>query len=322
VTTEADARREQVLAALVTAGAKGISGQALAGRLGCSRAAVHRHVETLRRSGVPIDGVHEGYKLGPEADPIVPQLVTPRLSPPISGPVRWAPETGSTNDDAVAAARTGAAEGLVIGADVQHAGRGRRGRDWRTEPGDGLLVSVVLRPAVASAEAGLLPIVVAVAVAEAVGPHAGIVWPNDILIDDRKVCGILCELASDEAGVSWAVVGIGVNVRSAPTLTDGRWTAGSLADHGTPPCRADLLVAILNGLGATYRTWLTDGPQDALTRFAARDRLRGHGVTVIAGNTPTTGTATGLDEAGRLRVRTAAAEVALGAGEVTRIEPV
>jgi BirA family biotin operon repressor/biotin-[acetyl-CoA-carboxylase] ligase len=320
VTSDADTRREQVLAALVDGGATGVSGQALADTLGCSRAAIHRHVETLRRSGLAIDGLHEGYRLGGDVDVVVPLLVTPQLSPPLAGPVHWVAETGSTNDDAVAEARAGAPEGLVIGADVQHSGRGRRGRDWRADPGDALLVSVVLRPPVAPADAGLLPIVVATAVATALGPDAGIVWPNDIVIGDHKVCGILCELASDETGVSWAVVGIGVNVRAAPALTGGRWTPGALADHGPPPRRADLLVAILNALGAAYRTWLTDGPRSTLAEFAIRDLLTGRGVTVQSGSTCTVGTAHGLDEAGRLRVLTGAGEVALGAGEVTRIE--
>ncbi len=320
MTTEVDARREQVLAALVTAGSAGLSGQALADELACSRAAVHRHVESLRRSGIGVDGVHEGYRLAADADPVVPLLVTPRLVSPLTGPVQWSPQTGSTNDDAVAAARAGAAEGLIVGADVQTAGRGRRGRPWSGTAGDGLLFSVVLRPQVSPADVALVPIVAATAVADAIGDNAGIVWPNDILIADRKVCGILCELAADEAGVTWVVVGIGVNVRAAPTLTDHRWTPGSLADGSTPPSRADLLVTILARFASAYADWRANGPHAALSAFAERDQLRGAGVTVQTGTTETMGTAQGVDDTGRLRVLTGAGEVALGAGEVTRVE--
>jgi BirA family biotin operon repressor/biotin-[acetyl-CoA-carboxylase] ligase len=320
MSASADERRERVLEAIAAAGDGGVSGQEIADRLGCSRAAVHRHVEALRRDGLDIMGVHEGYLLGPDADPVVAGLVVPRLRAPLAGPVRWSSSTGSTNDDMAAAARDGAAEGLVIGADLQTAGRGRRGRGWVTEPGDALLFSVLLRPAVAPADAGVLPIVVAVAVAEALGDGVGVVWPNDIVADGRKVCGILCELSADESGVAWVVVGIGVNVRGAPTLAGSRWEPGAVAGKDGRMRRGDVLVAILETLGRRYTEWLSDGGGAALAAFAARDLLRSEGVTVRVGETDVVGTAAGLDESGRLRLITASGETALAAGEVVRVE--
>ena len=136
----------------------------------------------------------------------------------------WLAETGSTNDDAIERARAGAPEGLVVGADRQRAGRGRRGRSWLAAAGHALLVSVLMRPQVPPVDAGLLPIVAAVGTAEALGPEARIVWPNDVLIRGRKVAGILCEMSADQERVDWAVAGIGVNVRSAPGLDDARWS--------------------------------------------------------------------------------------------------
>ena len=318
--TDTEERREQVLEALVTASADGVSGQVIAEQLHCSRAAIHRHVETLRRHGVAIDGVHEGYRLAAEADPIVPRLVQVELSPPIAGPVRWSPTTASTNDDAVAQARTGALEGLVIGTDFQTSGRGRRGREWRSDPGDAVLCSVLLRPPVSPADVGVLPIIAAVSVAEALGDGAGIIWPNDIVINDRKVCGILCELSADESGVAWVVVGMGINVRGFPELADARWQPGALADTHTQPSRMQVLVAVLTVLGRRYAAWLTDGPSASLDAFAQRDLLHGSGITIQTGDRETSGTASGLDDQGRLRVMTAAGEVVAGAGEVTRIE--
>ncbi len=320
MTHAADERRERVLAALVTAGQAGVSGQALAGQLGCSRAAVHRHVETLRRAGVAIDGVHDGYRLGPGADPVSASLVQAALAPPIAGPVRWSAATGSTNDDAVQAARAGAAEGLVIGADFQREGRGRRGRPWLAGAADGLLFSIVLRPRVPAAEAGVLPLVAAVAVTDALGPDAMIVWPNDIVLEDRKVCGVLCEMAVDESGTDWVVVGIGLNVRRAPTVEDARWTPGCLRDAGDGRSRIDLLGDLLDALSVRYEEWRRDGPGGVLGDFARRDLLRGTGVTVRSGDRELAGTAEGLDELGRLRVRTESGQVAVGAGEVTRVE--
>ncbi|HVH00237.1 MAG TPA: biotin--[acetyl-CoA-carboxylase] ligase [Miltoncostaeaceae bacterium] len=314
-------RRERVLAALVGAGAAGVSGEALAAELGCSRAAVHRHVEALRREGLEVAGGAGGYRLDPGADPVVPMLVEPRLAPPLAGPVVWLAETGSTNDDAIERARAGAPEGLVVGADRQRAGRGRRGRSWLAAPGHALLVSVLMRPQVPPVDAGLLPIVAAVGTAEALGPEARIVWPNDVLIGGRKVAGILCEISADQERVDWAVAGIGVNVRSAPDLDDARWSPGALADAGEPPRRADLLVDLLEALGRRYAEWVGEGPGAVLDAFAARDDLRGRPVVVSLAGEEVAGTSEGTDALGRLRLRTASGERLLGAGEVVRVGP-
>jgi BirA family transcriptional regulator, biotin operon repressor / biotin---[acetyl-CoA-carboxylase] ligase len=305
----------------VGAGAAGVSGEALAADLGCSRAAVHRHVEALRRDGLGVHGGPDGYRLDEDADPVVPMLVAPRLAPPLAGPVVWLAETGSTNDEAIDRARGGAPEGLVVGADRQRAGRGRRGRPWVAAAGHALLVSVLLRPEVPPVDAGLLPIVVAAATAEGLGPDARIVWPNDVLIDGRKVAGILCEMSADQERVRWAVAGIGVNVRSAPALDDARWEAGALSDAGAPPCRADLLVDLLGALGRRYAEWVEEGPRAILDAYAGRDALRGRQVLVSLAGEEVAGECAGTDALGRLRVRTGAGERLLGAGEVVRVGP-
>lgn len=316
---DAAERRERVLAALVTAGPAGVSGEALAEQLACSRAAVHRHVEALRRDGLEVASAHDGYRLAAGADPVVAMLVAPRLAPPLAGPVIWLHETGSTNDELVLRARDGAPEGTVVGADRQIAGRGRRGRSWLAARGHALLVSVLLRPGVPPVDAGLLPIVVAVGVADALGGDASIVWPNDILLGGRKVAGILCEMSADQDRVAWAVAGIGINVRSAPDLDDARWTPGALADRGEPPPRADLLVDLLDHLGRRYAEWVGGGAAAILAAFAARDALAGRQVSVSLPGEEVVGSCEGTDDLGRLRVRTGGGERLLGAGEVVRV---
>lgn len=303
----------------MAAGPAGVSGEALAAALGCSRAAVHRHVEGLRRDGLDVASAHDGYRLSGAADPVVPMLVAPRLSAPLLGPLTWLSETGSTNDELITLAREGAPEGVIIGADRQSAGRGRRGRSWLAARGHALLLSVLLRPGVAPVDAGLLPIVVAVGVADALGTDARIIWPNDILIGGRKVAGILCEMSADQERVTWAVAGVGINVRSAPDLDDARWSPGALADTGDPPARADLLVALLAHLGGRYAEWVAGGPAAALAAFAERDDLAGRQVTVSLPDAEVTGLCDGTDDLGRLRVRTPDGERLLGAGEVVRV---
>lgn len=318
--TTADERREQVLEALMDGADNGVSGQRLADALGCSRAAVHRHVEALRRSGVAIDGAHDGYVLAPGADPVSPRIAARHLHAPLAGPVEWGEETDSTNEDLVVEARSGAGEGRVIGTDHQRRGRGRRGRSWRTNPGDALLFSVLLRPQVAVSQAGFVPIVVAVGVADALGDDVGIIWPNDLVRDGRKLCGILCELGADEGGVAWVVAGIGINVRPAPPLDETRWQPGSLSDGGTPPpSRQRLLEEVLHHVGSRYQQWRDHGPAALLEAFAARDALRGHGITLAVGDTTHAGVADGVDDHGHLVLRTAHGAESFAAGEVTHV---
>lgn len=258
-------------------------------------------------------------------DPIVADVLASRLVPPLAGPLEWNAEVGSTNDLVAARARTGAPEGLVIGADHQVAGRGRRGRAWEERPGEALMFSVLLRPPLPPAGAALLPIVVAVGVAEgitrATGVPVSIAWPNDLLAEGRKVGGILCELSARAGRVDWAVAGIGLNVHAAPRVESVRWTPGAIAPLATGPVtRGELLVAVLGALGARLEQWY-DGDHAAVRAgFAARDALAGRAVHVRTDEGVHTGQADGLDAAGRLRVRTHDGVVALGVGEVTGVD--
>ncbi len=247
------------------------------------------------------------------------------LVAPVGGPVVWASEVGSTNDLIAMRAREGAAEGLVIGADFQTHGRGRRGRVWEASPGDGVLFSVLLRPSRVGRDVRLLPIVAAVGVAEGLselGASVGLVWPNDLTVDGKKLGGILCELTSVGQELAWAVVGVGINVRTSPALGAGRWEPTSLADVlGAPPTRDRVLVAALRGLGTWFGRWYDDGEAPVLGAFAARDVLIGRTVRVAVGEYLLRGVAAGLDSSGALQVRRASGEVvAISSGEVTGVD--
>lgn len=259
------------------------------------------------------------------ADPVDPGAVAARLTPPIAGPVLWAHEVTSTNDLLAARARRGDAEGVVMGADHQTAGRGRRGRVWEDGAGEALLFSVLLRPPMAAADAGLLPIVAAVGAAEGLAAHGvpvRISWPNDLLLGDRKLAGILCEIAAERDRVDWAVIGIGINVAGAPRLTGGRWTPAAVADApGVAVARADLLVSVLTALSARVAAWYAGDAAGVLAAFATMDALGGRPVTVDAPGGAITGTAVGLAEDGALRVRLPdGTERRLTGGEVTGVD--
>jgi BirA family biotin operon repressor/biotin-[acetyl-CoA-carboxylase] ligase len=210
-------------------------------------------------------------------------------------------ETTSTNDRARALAATGAPHGTLVTAGAQSAGRGRQGRTWSAPPGRALLMSLVLRD-----PGRMLPLAAAVAVAEAAGPGAAIKWPNDVLLDDRKLAGILAEARPQEG---WAVLGIGLNVAVRPDdlPEELRPTAATL---GLEPRDVEPVLARL--LGALEEALALDTPA-LLDAWRARDALRGHDVAWAGG----TGRAAGIDGDGRLVVERAdGGRTALEAGEV------
>ena len=210
-------------------------------------------------------------------------------------------EIDSTNERARALAVAGAPHGTVVTAGVQTAGRGRQGRTWTAPPGTALLLSLVVREIdpLLSLRAGL-------AVADLAGPGARVKWPNDVLVDGRKVAGILVEARPQEG---WAVVGIGVNaaVDVAELPEDLRGRAGTL---GRSP--EELEPTLVELLGVLERR-LAEPAAAVVAALRERDALLGRPVTWAGGE----GAGAGVDELGRLRVRLAdGREVALDAGEV------
>lgn len=213
--------------------------------------------------------------------------------------------TDSTNARARELAAAGAPHGTVVTADAQTAGRGRQGRSWSAAPGEALLLSAIVRGV--EPGAALLPLAAAVAVCEALAPvEAAIKWPNDVWIERRKVAGILLEGRPQEG---WAVVGIGLNVRTREFPPELRETATSLALEGAEMSVGDALDALLPELDR----WLGARPAEVLEAWRARDALNGERVRWSAGE----GTAAGIADSGALVVETdAGARVELDAGEV------
>ena len=272
--------------------------------------------------------------------------------------VRVVEETGSTNADLLAQARSGAGEGLVLVAEAQTSGRGRMGRRWISPPRRSLTFSVLLRPAVPAGLLGWLPLLAGVAVASALQQTAGVdarlKWPNDVLVDGAKIAGILAERWTNAV-----VIGTGINVlqhrgelpvptatsllvaqgagpagAAGPAVARGAgpveaWEAGPAGAPG-PGAGADmrerLLTAVLDELARWYNAWL-DQPQpgDAdgcglRAEYLRRSGTVGSAVTVmLPGGQNLTGMAAGIDAAGRLEIRTPAGLVQVSAGDVVHL---
>jgi len=240
--------------------------------------------------------------------------------------VEFHSEIGSTNDRAREALAAGVGDGLAVVADLQTAGRGRRGRTWTSPAGVNLMVSVALRPHLGAADAGLLGISAALAVRAACAslvPNADlrVRWPNDVVTGDgRKLAGLLVETALEDGRLSEAIIGSGINVNwpLAEMPDEVRERATSLLElAGGPVDRVALLAAVLDALDAGIAA-LERGESPA-SRLAAVSALDGRQVTVDLGSDRLDGTAAGITEQGLLLLDTEAGRVALAVGEVVAV---
>ena len=219
-------------------------------------------------------------------------------------------EIGSTNDRAMAAGHEGASEGLCVLADRQTAGRGRQGRTWVSAPGLGLYTSVLLRPKATPSSLPLLTLVAGLAVADAIQEVADLPprlkWPNDVLLDGRKVAGILAEVATSGAEVSHVVVGIGINVNHGagdfpPVL---RETATSVSlQCGRPIARGMLAPAIFNRMDCWYELFCQGQLGQIVEAGRQRSATLGRPVQVLAEAEAWEGLAVDIDPDGALLVQ-------------------
>ncbi|MEQ6902415.1 biotin--[acetyl-CoA-carboxylase] ligase [Nocardioides sp. YIM 152588] len=242
-------------------------------------------------------------------------------------------EAPSTNAVATARAREGAAEGLLVVADHQSAGRGRLDRTWQTPPGVAVTFSLLLRPTVPPASWPWLPLLVGHNVAKALvslGYDAAVKWPNDVLIGTRKVAGILVERVETPSGAA-AVVGVGINVLTAAEELPVE-TATSLAlaraEAGAPaaaPDRTRVLTAVVLAIREGFDAWQAGGEiatAGLRASYVRRCATVGADVRVeLPGGGALTGRATDVDPDGRLVVETAGGVERVGAGDVIHVRP-
>lgn len=217
--------------------------------------------------------------------------------------------TGSTNEDAKRLGAEGAKEGTIVVADCQESGKGRRGRNWVSPPGTNLYFTLLLKPEFAPEQASMLTLIMALSVAQALKQEAavnpGIKWPNDIVLGQKKVCGMLTELTMEAGRIQSVVIGVGINVYQTEFPEEIRSTATSLALEGAEQMeRMDLLNVIMNCFEANYQIFLENGNlsglKDDYESFLVN---RGKEVRVLDPAGEYTGTALGIDDKGELLVK-------------------
>ncbi len=239
-------------------------------------------------------------------------------------------ETGSTNADLAAQARAGARPGSVLVTDHQTAGRGRQGRSWTAPPGTGVALSVLVTPTVARERWTWLPLLAGLAVSDALRQAADVPavlrWPNDVLILDRKVCGILAERVETPYGPA-CVVGMGINVSLSqdelpvPTATSLAIATQELGGSAVLTTRTQLVAQVLISLDRILAHW-AGLENDAALAVSYRERCATLGRRVrvlLAGDQVVEGVAEDVDPDGRLVVRTADGVRVFGAGDVVHL---
>lgn len=285
-----------------------LSGGELSRLLKVSRAAIWKHIEKLREQGYEIDAQpHLGYKLLSVPDRMLPEEITWQLGTKVIGKKVYSYEkTDSTMDIAQRLAGSPDSEGICIFAEEQTKGRGRLGRSWQSPKSKGIYLSVILKPDISPDEAPKITLLAAVAVANAIRQACSLTslikWPNDVLIDNLKVCGILTEMSAEVDRTKYIVVGIGLNANIKKSdLPRG---ATSLSNEfGSKISRVQIAKEILRQIDKLYSSFKEEGFDIVIKHWRDMSATLGCRVRVNYHNRKIEGQAMDVDTQGALVVR-------------------
>jgi len=311
---QTDARLGRIVRLLSDHATVVVSGTKIAAEIGTNRSEIWRLIQQLRDLGVDIAGhPSTGYSLKSMPDLLLPDVLALQLQGALFGKhIHHYYKIGSTNTAAMEAASAGAPEGSVFVAEQQTAGRGRGANHWHSARSVGIYCSTLLRPALPPSDVLVLTLASGLAVRSAIQEIDSRValdlkWPNDILIDGKKVCGILTEMHAEVTRVRYVVVGVGINVNQSSFPPDLQAIATSLhLATGSEWSRVEVCVALLRSLDREYRGLLEN--QDATVSIVRRFEERSssaRGARVVVEDGGFEGVTEGLDSRGFLQVRTA-----------------
>ncbi len=315
-----DRRIDALLALLAENSLMVISGAKMAREIGVTRSTVWRWVEKLRSLGVKVKGhPRSGYQVERLPDVLVPKLLRESLRGTTFGKrIHHFFKVDSTNGVALRLGQEDEPHGALVIAEEQTDGRGRAGRMWLSEKTSGIYVSVLLRPTLSPMQAPLLTLLAGLAVRDAVADQTGLApdirWPNDVLLNGKKICGVLTEMHAEPDRVRYVVIGIGINVNQTRLPAEIEKTATSLhLETGRAQSRLELLIRLLRQLDRYYNQFIREGAAPLLARFAQVSSFaKGKRVRISTATESFTGTTAGLEPNGLLRV----------AREDGRVEPV
>lgn len=302
-----------------------VSGQELCEKLGVSRTAVWKGMQKLKEEGYRIEAVpNKGYRLTELPDVLsVEELESIRKTAWAGQKIVYYDVTDSTNIQAKRLAEEGAPHGTLVVAERQSAGRGRRGRYWESAEHDGIFMTILLRPEFKPEQASMLTIIAAMAVTKAIRTmmkiSANIKWPNDIVLNGKKICGILTEMSTEIDAINYVVIGIGINVSNRQFGEEAAEIATSIAmESGLQVHRAELIESVWEWFEFYYDRFCKDGNLERIQKeydacLVNRDRQ----VRILDPKEPFVGIARGITETGELIVETEEGTKLVSSGEVS-----
>lgn len=306
-----DRRIDALLTLLAENPTNVISGASIAKEIGVKRQTVWRWIETLRESGVNVKGhPRSGYHIERVPDVLAPQLLSRHLrGTPFAKRILHFFQTESTNDVAMRLGETNEPHGTVVIAERQTAGRGRAGHSWVSEKSAGIYVTILLRPPISPMQSPALTLVAGLAARDAIAEETGlspdIRWPNDVMLNGKKVCGILTEMQAELDRIHFAAAGIGINVNQSKMPSELAGIATSLRiETERTHSRLELLLRLLRHLDRYYNQFITEGANPIVRRFCEVSSYgQGKRVRIANGNASFVGVTAGLESSGILRVQ-------------------
>ena len=287
-----------------------ISGQEISEKFGVSRTAVWKAIRQLEAEGYVIEAVrNKGYRLKEEPDLLTEEQLQKYLETDWAGQhLVVFDETDSTNNQAKRLAEEGAEHGLLVLSDCQTSGKGRRGRSWDSKAGEGIFMTLLLKPDIQPGNASMLTLVMALAVRA-----------NDIVCDGKKVCGILTEMSAQIDYINYIVIGVGINVSNEIFPEEVAATATSLyLLTGVRISRAKLAAKIMAEFEKYYALYLkTQDLSGLMNEYNSHLINRGRSVRVLDPRQEYTGVAQGINQSGELLVQTEDGTAHVSSGEVS-----
>ena len=285
-----------------------ISGESICEILKMTRSAIWKHVESLRALGYTIEAFpHRGYRLVSSPDKLLSEELSYGLKTELVGKLILSYETvASTNDVAYDLAKKGSSEGTVIVSEGQTRGKGRLGRSWTSPKGKGIYLSIILRPTHPPQTIPKLTLFVALSAARAIRTVAGLTaqmrWPNDLLLDGKKVSGVLTEMSAEQDRVHFVIVGIGINVNADADSLPPEATSLKI-EKGEAISRVSLVRSLLEEFDTLYKSFREGKSDEAMEECRKLSAVLGTHVTVEQVNGRKEGYALDIDEEGALLLR-------------------
>ena len=315
--------KEKILSALKSSDDY-ISGEALSRSLGITRSAVWKNIHQLRKEGYMINSItNKGYKLQKDCNMIdIEKVMKDFQCDNIGKKLIFLKSIDSTNNEIKRLAAKGEESGTVVAAEIQTSGRGRFGRQWESEKG-GLYFSFLLRTDLPPGNIASITLAagyaVCLAVREYTGLDARIKWPNDIIIENRKLCGILTEMSAQSDRLDYIITGIGININNTEFPDDIKHKASSiLLETNKITDKSDFFRTVLTYIDRVLSSFLISISIDDMENFKGLCATLGREVSVKRGDTVLTGIAKDITPFGELVIETENAQsIKLSSGEVT-----